>query len=125
MANRVGDEFGRAKLGDRRLNQTLIKLATRFAEQPTASIPIACWDWAETLVSTHKVCDILVKLLGPKVSISSTQDSRAAEKLYACLPAWRERPLDETPYLFLAARYEQVLEAGQLVDCAVLRKLDR
>ena len=71
-------------------------------------------------VSTRKVCDILVKLLGPEVSISSTQVSRAAEKLDAGLAAWRERPLDETPYLFLDARYERVREGGQLVDCAVL-----
>jgi putative transposase len=72
------------------------------------------------VVSTRKVCDILVKLLGPEVSISSTQVSRAAEKLDAGLAAWRERPLDETPYLFLDARYERVREGGQLVDCAVL-----
>ena len=71
-------------------------------------------------VSTRKVCDILVKLLGPEVSISSTQVSRAAEKLDAGLAAWRERPLDVTPYLFLDARYERVREGGQLVDCAVL-----
>ena len=71
-------------------------------------------------VSTRKVCDILVKLLGPDVSVSSTQVSRAAEKLDAGLANWRERPLDETPYLFLDARYERVREGGQLVDCAVL-----
>lgn len=71
-------------------------------------------------VSTRKVCDILVKLLGPEVSISSTQVSRAAEKLDAGLASWRERPLDETPYLFLDARYERVREGGHLVDCAVL-----
>jgi transposase-like protein len=69
--------------------------------------------------STRKVCDILVKLLGPQVSISSTQVSRAAEKLDAGLAAWRERPLDETPYLFLDARYKRVREAGRLVACAV------
>jgi transposase-like protein len=72
-------------------------------------------------VSTRKVCDILVKLLGPEVSVSSTQVSRAAEKLDAGLAAWRERALDEEiPYLFLDARYERVREGGQLVDCAVL-----
>jgi transposase-like protein len=71
-------------------------------------------------VSTRKVTDILVKLLGPEVSISSTQVSRAAEQLDAGLAAWRERPLDETPYLFLDARYERVREGGRLVDCAVL-----
>ena len=72
-------------------------------------------------VSTRKVCDILVKLVGPEVSISSTQVSRAAQKLDAGLATWRERPLDEEiPYLLLDARYERVREAGQLVDCAVL-----
>lgn len=71
-------------------------------------------------VSTRKVCDILVKLLGPEVSISSTQVSRAAEALDTGLAVWRERPLDETPYVFLDARYERVRDAGRLVDCAVL-----
>jgi len=71
-------------------------------------------------VSTRKVTDILVKLLGPEVSISSTQVSRAAEQLDAGLAAWRERPLDETPCLFLDARYERVREAGRLIDCVVL-----
>jgi len=71
-------------------------------------------------VSTRKVTDILMKLLGPEVSISSTQVSRAAEQLDAGLAIWRERPLDETPYVFLDARYERVREAGRLVDCAVL-----
>ena len=42
------EEFAGAKLGDRRLNARLIKLATRFADKPTASIPGACPDWAET-----------------------------------------------------------------------------
>ena len=55
-----------------------------------------------------------------EVSISSTQVSRAAAQLDAGLAVWRERPLDETPYVFLDARYERVREGGQLVDCAVL-----
>ena len=71
-------------------------------------------------VSTRKVTDILVKLLGPEVSLSSTQVSRAAEQLDAGLAVWRERPLGETPYVFLDARYERVREGGQLIDCAVL-----
>ena len=41
-------ELGGAKLGDGRLTQRLIKLATRFADKPTASIPGACGDWTET-----------------------------------------------------------------------------
>lgn len=42
------EEFGGAELGDGRLRQRLIKLAARFADKPTASIPGACADWAET-----------------------------------------------------------------------------
>lgn len=42
------EEFGGAQLGDRRLTRRLIRLATRFADKPTASIPGACGDWAET-----------------------------------------------------------------------------
>ena len=71
-------------------------------------------------VSTRKVIEVLQKLVGPEVSISSTQVSRCAEKLDAGLDAWRRRPLDETPYVLLDARYERVREAGQVVDCAVL-----
>lgn len=71
-------------------------------------------------VSTRKVCDILVKLVGPEVAISSTQVSRIAARLDEGLAAWRERPLDETPYVLLDARYERVREAGRIVDCAVL-----
>jgi len=48
MAAWAEDEFGGASLGDKRLNLRLIKLATRFAEQPTASIPGACDGAAET-----------------------------------------------------------------------------
>ena len=42
------EEFAGAKLGDGRLKVRLIKLAARFADKPTASIPGACPDWAET-----------------------------------------------------------------------------
>ena len=70
-------------------------------------------------VSTRKVIEVLQKLVGPDVSISSTQISRCAEKLDAGLEVWRNRPIDETPYLLLDARYERVREAGQVVDCAV------
>lgn len=71
-------------------------------------------------VSTRKVITVLQSLLGPEVSISSTQVSRAAEQLDAGLTVWRERPLEETPYVYLDARYERVREGGRLVDCAVL-----
>ncbi len=71
-------------------------------------------------VSTRKVITVLQALLGPEVALSSTQVSRAAEQLDAGLAAWRERPLDETPFVFLDARYERVREAGRIVDGAVL-----
>lgn len=71
-------------------------------------------------VSTRKVISVLQALLGPEVAISSTQVSRATEQLDAGLAAWRERPLGETPYVVLDARYERVREAGRIVDCAVL-----
>ncbi|OYV72946.1 MAG: hypothetical protein B7Z72_03620 [Gemmatimonadetes bacterium 21-71-4] len=71
-------------------------------------------------VSTRKVVTVLQALLGPEVAISSTQVSRAAEQLDAGLAAWRERPLGETPYVLLDARYERIREGGRLIDCAVL-----
>lgn len=71
-------------------------------------------------VSTRKVIEVLQRLIGPEVSISSTQVSRATEQLDTGLAAWRERPLGVTPYLLLDARYERIRDAGQIVDCAVL-----
>ena len=72
-------------------------------------------------VCTRKVIEVLQKLVGPEVvNISTTQVSRCAQQLDAGLEAWRQRPLDETPYVLLDARYERVREAGRVVDCAVL-----
>lgn len=71
-------------------------------------------------VSTRKVIEVLQRLVGPEVSISSTQVSRVTERLDVGLAAWRERPLGATPYVLLDARYERVRESGQIVDCAVL-----
>jgi transposase-like protein len=71
-------------------------------------------------VSTRKVIEVLQRLVGPEISISSTQVSRATETLDAGLKQWRERPLGETPYVFLDARYERVRQNGEIVDCAVL-----
>ena len=71
-------------------------------------------------VSTRKVITILQALLGLEVSLCSMQVSRAAEQLDLGLAAWRERPLEKTPYILLGARYERIREGGQLIDCAVL-----
>lgn len=69
-------------------------------------------------VSTRKVTKILEKLCG--THISSTQVSRAIAELDEDLQAWRNRPLEETPYLVLDARYEKVRQDGAVRSCAVL-----
>lgn len=69
-------------------------------------------------VSTRKVSAIVEQLCGH--SVSSTQVSQCAAKLDAELEAWRTRPLDPCPYVFLDARYERVRQGGQVLDCAVL-----
>lgn len=71
-------------------------------------------------VSTRKVITVLQSLVGSEIALSSAQVSRAAAALDVGLQAWRERPLGQTPYLFLDARYERVRTEGQIVDCAVL-----
>ncbi len=48
MATWAEDELEGASLGDKRHNLRLIKLATQFAEQPTAGIPGTCGGAAET-----------------------------------------------------------------------------
>ena len=45
------------------------------------------------------------KLIDAVVNISSTQISRCTALLDTGLQAWRTRPLDETPYVILDARY--------------------
>lgn len=69
-------------------------------------------------VSTRKVAAITEELCG--FSVSSTQVSQAATELDDQLQAWRERPLGETTYLWLDARYEKVRQDGQVRDMAVL-----
>ncbi|MEN6558721.1 MAG: IS256 family transposase [Thermoguttaceae bacterium] len=69
-------------------------------------------------VSTRKVAAITEQLCGHEVS--SSQVSRAAELLDDELEKWRNRPLGETPYLILDARYEKVRYGGSVVDGAVL-----
>ena len=69
-------------------------------------------------VSTRKVAAITEKLCG--LEVSSSQVSRAAAALDEELEKWRTRPLGETPYLILDARYEKVRHGGSVVSCAVL-----
>jgi len=69
-------------------------------------------------VSTRKVSAIVEDLCGS--SVSSSQVSACAANLDATLSLWRERPLGQTPYVFLDARYEKVRHGGHFIDCAVL-----
>ncbi len=69
-------------------------------------------------VSTRKVARITEELCG--FEVSSSQVSRATAQLDEELSAWRERPLGETPYVILDARYEKVRQDGKVLDCATL-----
>lgn len=69
-------------------------------------------------VSTRKVAAITQELCG--LDVTSSQVSRATAVLDQELDAWRNRPLDRTPYLILDARYEKVRHGGSVRDCAVL-----
>jgi putative transposase len=69
-------------------------------------------------VSTRKVAAVTEQLCG--LEVTSGQVSRAAAVLDDELREWRDRPLGETPYLILDARYEKVRHGGQVVSCAVL-----
>ena len=71
-------------------------------------------------VSTRKVITVLQSLLGPEVSISSTQVSRAAATLDAGLQAWRERPLNETPLYYPFATNSMVLYHIPSSTCSTL-----
>lgn len=69
-------------------------------------------------VSTRKMAKLTEELCG--IEVSSSEVSRAAKALDETLSAWRERPLEAIPYVYLDARYEKVRHGGQVVDCAIL-----
>jgi transposase-like protein len=69
-------------------------------------------------VSTRKVSNIVHELCGREVSSSTV--SRLTSQLDEELQRWRERPLGDTPYLILDARYEHVRRGGTVVDMALL-----
>jgi putative transposase len=69
-------------------------------------------------VSTSKVTKITEELCG--CEISSSDVSRATALLDEDLQRWRTRPLGQTKYLVLDARYEKVRQGGSIVDCSVL-----
>jgi len=69
-------------------------------------------------VSTRKVTAVMEQLCGHEVT--SMQVSRAVQLLDEELAKWRDRPLGETPYLLLDARYEKVRMGGTVVTCSLL-----
>jgi len=69
-------------------------------------------------VSTRKMAKLTQELCG--IEVSSSEVSRAAQALDETLSAWRDRPLEAMPYVYLDARYEKVRHGGQVVDSAVL-----
>jgi putative transposase len=69
-------------------------------------------------VSTRKVTAVMQQLCG--LDVTSSQVSRATSLLDEELNRWRERPLGETPYVYLDARYEKIRHGGAVVSCAVL-----
>ena len=69
-------------------------------------------------VSTRKVAKITQELCG--FEISSSDVSRASKSLDDQLQTWRDRPLEQFPYVYMDARYEKVRHNGVIIDCAVL-----
>ena len=69
-------------------------------------------------VSTRKVAAVMEELCG--LDVTSMQVSRAVQALDEELTQWRNRILDETPYVLLDARYEKVRVGGSVVSCALL-----
>jgi putative transposase len=69
-------------------------------------------------VSTRQVTGVREQLCG--FEVSSTQVSRASQLLDEELTAWRQRPLGQTNYLYVDARYEKMRYGGAVVSCAVL-----
>jgi transposase-like protein len=69
-------------------------------------------------VSTRKVTKVLETLCG--LEITSSEVSRAAAKLDESIARWRIRPIGETPYLLVDARYEKVRTDGAVVSSSVL-----
>lgn len=68
-------------------------------------------------ISTRKVNAVLEKLCGTE--ISSTQVSNASKELDQQLEKWRQRPINEYPYLILDAHYEKVRISSSVRSCAV------
>ena len=62
-------------------------------------------------VQTTRVGDMILPMTSGRGKETSTRTA---------LGVWRNRPLDEFPYLILDARYEKIRHGGSVVPCAVL-----
>ena len=69
-------------------------------------------------VSTRKVAAVMKKLCG--LDVTSMEVSRATALLDHQFDAWRTRPLGQTPYLLLDARYEKVRHGDSVISSATL-----
>jgi transposase-like protein len=115
----VNSRLGRLEL---RIPQTrgveFYPSALERGERSERALKLAVAEMYVQGVSTRKVAEITEELCG--LDVSSSQVSRAAQLLDEELAAWRERPLEQVPYLILDARYEKVRHGGSVRDCAVL-----
>ena len=69
-------------------------------------------------VSTRKVTKVLEEMCG--LEVTAMEVSRAMKQLDEELEKWRNRPLNEIPFMQVDARYEKVRQNGSVVSAAVL-----
>jgi putative transposase len=91
--------------------------ARRRTEKALCAVIAACYVEG---VSTRRVDDV-AKAMGAE-SICKSQVSRICAELDEVVAAWRNRPLDKSPYPFMwiDALYVKVREAGRICSTAVL-----
>ena len=98
--------------------ETFYPSALERGERSERALKLALAEMYVQGVSTRKVKAITEELCG--FEISSSQVSRISKGLDEELEKWRQRPLGETQYLLLDARYEKVRHGGQVISVAVL-----
>lgn len=82
----IADEFSGMDLGDERLNKRARKLMEHLSAKPTASIPMACKGWAETLAAYRFLANDEVAwedILAPHWA--QTQQRMSAHAVVLCL----------------------------------------
>jgi putative transposase len=123
-AKRIKSRLGELELRIPKVRDVVLGLepfyprALERGERSERALKLALAEMYVQGVSTRRVKEITEELCG--LEVSSSQVSRATKLLDEEIEAWRNRPLDEHPYLILDARYEKVRHGGQVVSCAVL-----